>query len=224
MHKPLVAALPAALFLLASPRAETAGNTVRLKEERISLEFTAGADEVTLVVSAEGETGLDRVEIRNPLGAPVAGLASAGGGRSLGLFGFRIEVGESDRETFFATYPEGDYAIRARTQDGRTALGSARLSHGVPRAPIPVYPEENEVDVPASGLTVSWVPDPAAARYEVNLELGETDLLAVRLAPGTGSFSVPDGVLEPGRRYKLEIGAVGADGNCTFREIPFLTR
>lgn len=222
MNQSLVAAALAASFLFASPGVES--DSVRLKEERIVLEYTSGTDELTLVVSAEGETGLDRVDIRSPLGTPVAGLASAGRGRGLGLYGFRLEVGEADRASFLATYPEGEYSIRARAQDGRIAVGSARLSHAIPRSPIPVYPREDETGVPSSGLRVAWILDPSAARYDVNLEQGETDLLAVHLVAGTSSFVVPDGVLEPGRRYRLEIGAVGSGGNCTFREITFRTR
>ncbi len=218
---PSIAFALAALSIPATPGSGD-GVRVRLKEERIMVELTASSDEVALVVTAEAETGLDLVEIKNPLGQPVLGLAS--GNRGLGLYGFRLEAGETDRPAFFAAYPEGVYSIRARTRDGRVALGSAVLSHRIPSAPVPIYPQEGDVGVPASGLRVSWVPDPAAARYQVNLEQGETDLLAVSLRSGTGSFTVPDGVLAPGRRYKLEIGAVGAEGNCTFREVSFLTR
>ena len=168
--------------------------------------------------SRPGRDGLDPVD---RLWATVLGMAS--GNRGLGLYGFRLQAGEADRPCP-RRHPEGVYSIRARTRDGRVALGSAVLSHRIPGAPVPIYPQEGEVGVPASGLRVSWVPDPVAARYQVNLEQGETDLLAVSLRSGTGSFTVPDGVLASGCRYKLEIGAVGAEGNCTFREVSFLTR
>jgi len=223
MKPPVLAFLLAFASFSAAPATDDAGS-VRLREASLHAEFTAASGEVTLVASAEGETGLDRVEIRNPLGVTLVGLATADRGRSLGLFGFRLEVGETDRASFFATYPAGDYLIRAHARDGRTAIGTARLSHEVPLPPVSIYPQEDDVGVPASGLRVSWLPDPQVARYDVNLEQGETDLLAVRLAAGTSSFVVPDGVLEPGRRYKLEIGAVGAEGNCTIKEVSFRTR
>src|SRR5262245_1951802 len=100
-----------ALCLSATPTAAGGGGSVRLKEARIAAEFTAGSGEVALVVSAEGETGFDRVEIRDPFGAVVAGLASANAGRNHGLYGFRLEVGETDRASFFSSYPAGLYEI-----------------------------------------------------------------------------------------------------------------
>jgi len=201
-----------------------AGGFVRLRQATISAEFTAGSGEVALVVSAEAETGLDQVEVRDPFGLRVAGLSSGIRGRTLALHGFRLEVAETDRATFFASYPPGLYEIRARTSDGRAAIAATRLSHAVPLPPTPVYPLEDDVDVPASGLSIRWVASSDAAHYQVGLEEGETDLLAARLAGGSRSFTVPDGVLEPGHRYKLEIGAVDESGNCTFREVLFRTR
>jgi hypothetical protein len=224
MYTSVVAAALIALPFPATPNTADGGGVARLKEARIAAEFTAGSGEVALVVSAEGETGLDSVEIRDPSGLRVAGLASGTRGRSLGLYGFRLEVAETNRATFFATYPPGPYEIRARTRDGRTAIGTARLAHSVPLPPIAVYPRDGELDVPSSGLSIRWLTDPDTAHYQVGLEEGETDLLAVRLGAGTGSFTVPDGVLAPGHRYKLEIGAVGSEGNCTFREVWFRTR
>jgi hypothetical protein len=211
------------LTLAPSPIAD-GGGIGRLRQAAIAAEFTAESGEVALVVSAEAETGLDQVEVRDPFGVRVAGLSSGVRGRTLALHGFRLEVAETDRATFFATYPPGLYEIRARTGDGRAAIATARLSHAVPLPPVPVYPLEDEIDVPSSGLSVRWVASSDAAHYQIGLEEGETDLLAARLAAGSSSFTVPDGVLEPGRRYKLEIGAVDAGGNCTFREVLFRTR
>jgi hypothetical protein len=219
-----VAAVLVALSLSATPMPAQGGGVARLKQATISAELTAGSGEVALVVTAEAETGLSEVEIRGPSGQRIAGLASGSRGRTLGLYGFRLEVAETDRATFFATYPPGPYEIRARTRDGRAASGTAWLGHSVPLSPVPLYPREDELDVPASGLSIRWISSPDAARYQVGLEEGETDLLAVRLAGGASSFTVPDGVLQPGHRYKLEIGAVGADGNTTFREVAFVTR
>ena len=200
------------------------GGVVRLRQATISAEVTASSGEVALVVSAEAETGLDLVEVRDPSGLRIAGLSSGIRARTLALHGFRLEVAETDRATFFATYPPGLYEIRARTGDGRPAIATARLSHAVPLPPTPVYPLEDDVDVPSSGLSVRWAASSDAAHFQIGLEEGETDLLAARLAAGSRSFTVPDGVLEPGHRYKLEIGAVDESGNCTFREVLFRTR
>jgi hypothetical protein len=223
MNPSVAASVLCSLLLAARPTAD-GGGVVRLRQATIAAEFTAGTGEVALVVSAEAETGLDQVEVRDPFGVRIAGLSSGIRGRTLALHGFRLEVAETDRATFFANYPPGLYEIRARTGDGRAAIATARLSHVVALPPVPVYPLDEAVDVPSSGLTVRWTASPDAAHFQVGLEEGETDLLAARLAAGSSSFTVPDGVLEPGHRYKLEIGAVGADGNSTFREVLFVTR
>ena len=198
--------------------------TAALKEARISIEYSAAADEGALVVSAESETGLDQVELRDPSGNRVLGLATSGRGRNPALFGFELEAGESAPAALLQAYPEGAYQIRARTPEGRLAIGTAVLSHRLPSAPRILVPQDGDVVYARAAMRIAWVPDPLAAEYRVNLEQGETDRMSARLAAGTGSFEVPDGVLQSGRRYRLEIGAVGPEGNVTISEALFVAR
>jgi hypothetical protein len=224
MTKALITFALVALPFLVSPRSEIAGDTLVLRGERISVEYTASTRQAALLVEAESETGLERIEVRDPAGASILALRGRSGRNGLGMYGFRVEAGEVDPASLFEIYPEGLYEIRARTADGRLALGSARLSHRLLPAPDVLFPREGDREVPTSDLLVSWVPDPEAVEYHVNLEQGETDRMSVRVPGGSGSFRVPDGVLAPGRRSLLEIGAVGRDGNCTIVGIAFMTR
>jgi hypothetical protein len=224
MNQATLAAAVAALPFLASPLPAPGADAVHLRGARISFEYTASSDQAALVVEAESETGLDRIEVRDPSGAAILGLRGAGTGRGQGMYGFRVEAAEAPPSDLFDVYPEGLYRIRARTADGRLAVGTARLSHRLARAPVVLHPQSGQAGVPSSDLVLSWTPDPEAAEVRVNLEEGETDRMSVRLAGGTGSFRVPDGVLSPGRRCLLEVGVVGADGNCTIVEVPFSTR
>jgi len=222
MKKATVAGAAVALGFLASPGALSVEGPLELKEERMVIEYTATSGEAAIVVSAEAESRLARLEVRGPIGPALLDLRS--GGSELGLLGFVVETGEATPEELFDAYPAGEYHLRARTVDGRTAFGTARFSHALPSVPIVRYPPEGALDVPTTGLVLSWVPDPLADSYRVNLEQGETDVMTVIVRDGSGTFRVPDGVLEGGRRAQLEIGAVGPDGNTTIVEIPFLTR
>lgn len=223
MKKEVVAGAILALGFVASPEAHSGGLPVELKEETMVIEYTVSTGEAAIVVSAEAETRLARVEVRSPIGQPILEMRTDRG-PDFSLQGFVVETGEATPDELFADYPPGDYTLRARTVDGRTAFGTARFSQTLPRAPVVAYPANGALDVPTTNLEVSWAADPAVASYRVILEQHETDLMTVIVTGGTGSFRVPDGVLESGTRSQLEIGAVGPDGNCTIVEVPFMTR
>lgn len=192
-----------------------------LKEEKIVIELTTGVDEAVVIVEAEAEVGLERVDVYEPSGAALLGLdASRTGGRA--LQGFVVETRESDLSTLLQQYPEGVYELRARTVDGAVLSGSARLDHALPPRPVLLYPFEGAVDVPRN-LTVLWLADPSAAGFHVVLEQGENDGLSVFLPPGTSSFTVPSGVLAPATDTLVEVAVIAANGNRTLTEVEFTT-
>jgi len=195
---------------------------LRLKEERMTLEYTVGADEATLVVEAETETPLDGVEVVSPTGKALLRVRAFRGERS-SLSGFRIETQEGSLDELLEAYPEGTYGLRGLSRRGTLARGTAGFSHDLLVAPDVLYPPEGAADVPTV-FTVAWIPDPRAAAYRVVLEQGENDGLTVELPPGSSSLQVPPGVLAPGTESHVEIGAVGANGNCTLVEVEFSTR
>jgi len=190
-----------------------------LKEESIRLEHTVTEGETTIVVVAESEVPLQRIQIRNPRGKPVVELRSDAGK----ITGFVIETEEADSATLMQNYGAGTYQIRALTEDGQAALGSAVLDHAMPQAPTLIYPTEGEVDVPTKDLIIAWVGDSNAAGYRVILEQGENDGLRVDVPAGTSAFRVPDDVLRPGMDTLVEIGTIGANGNITLYEVSCIT-
>ncbi len=194
-----------------------------LKEERMTLEYTSAIDEVALVVEAESEDALDHVEIRNPSGALLLDLR-ASAGRGLGLSGFRLETREGGFGSFFASYPEGIYEMRAWTVQGNPLRGHARLTHDLLAPPILKHPVDGQLVSPVSSLLVAWDPDPGASGYRVTLEQNENDGLTVHLPAGAGSFLIPEGVLLPGLESRVEVAAVSPAGNCTLTEAIFRTR
>lgn len=193
-----------------------------LKEESVRLQYTSTAREAVLVFSAESESALEKLEVRDPLGATVLKLAGSPAD-ALSISGFRIETREMPLEELLATYGEGEYRLAARTEDGRPAFGRAQLSLALPRPARILYPAEGEADVPVE-LLVSWAPDPTASGYTIEFEQNENDGLTASLPAGSSSFRVPAGVLRPGTPSHLEIGTVNEHGNTTLVERAFTTR
>ena len=195
---------------------------LQLKDEQMILEYDANTDEVVVIVEGESEEALIQVEVRTPSGSPIIKLTSQET-QGLALQSFMVETLESSYAEVLQAFAEGIYDIRARTVDGEPMLGSVALSHALPPAPVITYPVEGDTNVPTSNFTVSWVPDPEASGYRVSLEQNDNDGLTVELPAGTGVFHVPDGILKPGTRTFVEVGAIGLNGNCTLVEVGFRT-
>jgi hypothetical protein len=214
----------AALALAAAGWNQAGGGApLSFKEERLLLEYSPSADEAVLLMEAESEEGLGRVEVRDPDGRPLLRLWTAKP-QQLALSGLRVETLEASPALLLADYPEGLYDLRAVTLDGSTMLGCAALSHELLPAPVVTWPLQGMEGIPTAGLLVTWVPDPDAAGYHVVLEQDENDGLMVNLPPGAGELRVPDRLLRGGTETKLEVGAVGANGNITLAEVVFTTR
>jgi len=195
------------------------GVIFQLKEEEMILEFNATLNEAVVIASAESEEALTRVDVRGTTGSPVLHVWAPQGGT---LSGFEVETAEASLPDLLATYAEGEYAMRARAQDGRLVSGSAVLSHLLPAPAIVTYPLDGDSNVPTDP-TVTWTPDPGASAYQVILEQDENDGLTVKLPAGSGSFHVPDRVLRSGTETLLEVVAIGANGNRTQVEVSFTT-
>ncbi len=200
-----------------------APRTLKLKEERMTIEFTATTGEAVVVFEAESEAPLSFVGVHAPTGPEVLSMQSADK-RNSALSGFIIEARETTILDLMSAYPEGEYRLQADTLDGRAADGMARLSHRLLPMPEVIFPFEGAHDIPAADLVVTWIPDPRAEQYRIVLEQGDDDNLAAVLPGSQNTFRVPNGVLAPNTLSHVEIGAVGRNGNCTLVEIQFTTR
>lgn len=223
MDKATLAFLAFGLAALGSERPfQEARPTLRLKEERMIIEYTATANEAVILVEGESETALESVEVRMPGGHTMLELRAPIGNDSA-FSGFSLETQEATVEELIAHYGEGDYDLRARAMGGEPVQGHASLSHELLPPPVVLYPYPGAVGIPAADLKIYWIPDPAAEAYTVSLEQGENDGLTVRLPAGSKSLYVPRGILLPHTETQLEIGATGPNGNRTLVEIEFRT-
>ena len=191
-------------------------------QETMILEYSATLHQAEVIVEAECEEALDRVEILGPSGAPILKLQTRGN-QGLSISGLRLECGESSLPVLCASCPPGEYQIRARSMSGRTVQGSASFDHQLVAAPVITHPLAGAAGVASSNLVIDWIPDPQAVGYAIDLEQDENDGLKANLKAGANSFQVPAGVLAPNTPTRLEIQAIAPNGNRTTSEIRFTT-
>lgn len=192
-----------------------------LKEEAMVVEYTPANNVAVVVLEAESEEPLDKIEIQNPNDRPILKLRGA---QASAWSGYVIETREMSLSGLLQMYHQGTYRIRAITSSGRPAFGSAELSHHLLPAPVVTWPVEGAIGVPTTNLVVTWDVDPEASAYRVILEQDENDGLVVQLPRQSGSFAVPDGLLASGKETQLEIAAIGSNGNITLTEVLFETQ
>lgn len=192
-----------------------------LEEESISIEFSATSGECAVVIKAESETPLEQVAICLEGERPITELRSNRGSH-VALSGFVLESEELSTTRLFEIYPEGEYEMLATTADGRRTKGRATLSHRLPAAPQITFPLEGLAQVPLSP-TITWMAAPEATSYTLGVEQHGDDRLIVLLPAGSNRFQVPLGILAGSTETQVEVGAVGANGNCTLYEVTFFT-
>ena len=225
MHKSITVLPILALAALGGQQGDPAPHS-KLKEERMFVEYTASADEAVIVVEAESEDVLHRVQVRSPGGQPVLELRTRPG-QAMGMAGFVVESVEVPLATLRGIYAEGSYELVAESTGGRSSVGRAELTFEIPPAPLIVYPTDGMVGVPTN-LVVAWIPASQARGSEVTgskivVEQGEDDGLTATLPASSSSFQVPDGILSPGTPTLVEVAAMGRNGNRTLVEVSFMT-
>lgn len=193
-----------------------------LDDASVIVEHNVTNGDSALILEADSHDPLRSVELRNPQGAPMLRL-QARTGQLLGVGGLRIETSDGDWNGLLATCPEGLYPFLGRTVAGRLAFGEAWLSHSMPAAPTITAPLPGAT-LDADAVRIEWAADPSAVEHRIGLEQGDTDTMVARVASGRSSFETPAGVLRPGELTKVEVIAVGANGNRTAVEVEFWTR
>lgn len=219
-HSSLVVPLVAVLSLGAAQA--PARPAMPLAAAKMWVECVQGG-EVVVRIQAESDEPLGSLRVLRPDGTPLLELRSGVVG---GVKDFQAEIPVRIEGGPVTAMQEGMHEIRGLTSSGRVAVGQARLSLALPRAPLVLFPRPGQSGVSAQGLTVLWAPERRAsgATY-VELEQEDNDGLALTVPPGRNSFRVPDGILRAGTATHLEVAAIDpASGNRTVVEVPFFTR
>ena len=83
-------------------------------------------------------------------------------------------------------------------------------------------PQDDEQNVPLKGLKASWTAGrnlDAVVVLVVQEKTGQE--IKVRLAGNATSFAVPEGFLQAGQNYKIEVGTMSKEGNASYIESSF---
>lgn len=120
----------------------------------------------------------------------------------------KFEVAEPDYQRLVKSFPEGQYRLRVFPKSSRRDVF---LSHDFP-AGLAVTSPATGSTVPTS-FTAQWYPV-ANAVSSIFVEItGPGRNYTATLPANATSFTVPDGLLEPGQAYKMALGvSVQGDG------------
>jgi hypothetical protein len=203
---------------------QQAASTEPMEVAVVRFEQNATDGDVEVVFEAEGDDdGLAKLTVVAPNGRTIIDFTAPDASK-FGMRQFRFESPEpKDVSSLKAAFPEGEYKFSGVTPAGVRMQGKSKLSHALPPTSSFRQPAADAKDVPAK-LEIAWSPVKNAAGYILELEQSRTKLSVTANLPASETqFAVPDGLLRPGLRYQLGIGAVAADGNVSFVETHFTT-
>ncbi|MGH2691595.1 MAG: fibronectin type III domain-containing protein [Actinomycetota bacterium] len=216
-----------------SPRAvRAASRSIRLDDATMIVEVNATDRDAGLQLFLDGEAW-SSMTVSAPGGQSIVAINTKGDLKGHGLTELFSESSEPSFKEFplgkfKKLFPEGRYTFKGTTIEGRSLVGSARLSHDFPDGPQITSPAEGSTVGPGN-LVASWnpVPEPAGISvvgYRAIVEReGPLRVFSVDLPASVTSVTVPKEFMEPGTKYKLEVQAIEAGGNQTITEIEFST-
>ena len=192
----------------------------------VRIEQNATDEDVEVVFEAtSGDIGLATLRVAAPDGRTVIDFKAPDS--KLGIRHLVLESPEPTNDgRLQKDFPAGEYTFTGSTVSGEKLTAKATLSHKLPGTAFLVRPQPPlERNVPVKGLQLKWTAPKDLASCVVVLEHEETGvkLLQATLSGAATTLAVPDGLLAPGTKYKLEIATVARDGNRSFVETSFKT-
>jgi hypothetical protein len=232
----LLLALLLLLGLTAVVPASTAGaaaTTMPFADARLKIELNATDGDAGLQVFLDGEPWR-AVSLYNPSGHKLVEITAKGPLKNYGLTELFSESSEPSFdvfpfEKFKKLFPEGVYAFRGKTIDGKNLRSTARLTHKVPDGPRIVRPRD-DAEVSRDHVVVAWKPvrTPAGIQivgYQVVVTREDPlRVLSVDLPASARRLPVPAEFLQRGTEYKAEVLAIEKSGNQTLTEVAFTVK
>jgi hypothetical protein len=216
--------------------------TAQIATAKLIIEYNSTDDDIG-VHGAFDDHGWKTLCAFDPSGRPVLGVGPQGQLRDLTMAGIFFESREPPSSEFSfadlkAGFPEGEYAVRAESFDGKTLVGSATFTHDVPAPPTITSPQiaddprgTRKNPVPLDDLVIGW--DHVAKTvdggpvnitgYEVIITKEVDDdphgfsrpTYDVHVPATVSRLSVPGQFLEANTVYELEVLALEESGNQT---------
>jgi hypothetical protein len=203
---------------------------IRIEASDLFISIHATDGDAGLRMDLEGEDWR-RLTLRDPRGRTVFDVKGKGRLRGHGLTGLTFESSDQSfadvpLRRFKARFPKGRYRFSGTTVEGRRLIGSDRLTHRTPEAPVVLAPARDAVLDPGD-VVLRWEPvtRPRGIRivqYRVLVTEEASDReLSVDLGPDATSAAVPADFLARAGEYKVELYARERSGNQTITEVPF---
>lgn len=218
----------------------SAGKVVKIKDARLKFEINATDRDGGVQVFLDAEQW-KRMSIYDPTGHRIFTTVTKGrmakqGGTELFLESAEPTFKDLPLPELLGRWPEGRYAFRGQGLEGERYVGSARLTHDLPKGPRLLSPVEGAGLQDPANTVVRWrrVPPPGGSPiigYQVLVVEPETGLrtlpkitLDVMMPPQANHMRVPRGFLKPGTEYEWEVLAIEAGGNQTLSSSTFTTK
>ena len=216
--------------------------TTEIATAKLIIEYNS-TDQDIGVHGAFDDHGWKTLCVFDPNGRLVLEVSPQSQLRDLTMAGIFFESREPPSSEFSfadleATFPEGEYTVRAESFDGQILVGSATFTHDVPAPPTiesPVLADDprgtKKNPVPLEDRVISWadVTETVAGEpvditgYEVIVTKEVDDdpngfsrpTYDVHVPPNANSLRVPVEFLEADTVYELEVLALEVSGNQT---------
>lgn len=206
---------------------------LRFEQHDLYIEYNATDGDAGLQLAADAEDWR-RFELLDTQGKRLIEVNARGRlRRPFGLSELFLEASEPPFTKvpfaeFRERFPKGQYRFRGVASNGRSLVGSDRLSFVVPAAPKVTFPTKGAL-VDPDGFKVTWEPvtRPAGVKivsYQLIVNQGGREL-SMYLPPSATGGSIPGEFLEPGAKIGGELLAREKSGNQTITALPsFRTR
>lgn len=206
--------------MLESEGEENGGGTP-FDDAEVFFEFNTTANDMGFQLFLDAE-GWNRLKVAAPGNNPILSILAQGNLSRLGITELRFESAEPEPAEVLAMFPAGEYVFRGRSVDGERLFSRAELSHDF--IPAFTFSPANGQVVDPNNTVVQWnIPD--AERVEVIIESDEVDhVLDITVTGDVTSLSIPPQFLVSGTVFKIELLAIGENGNRTIVESTFVTQ
>jgi len=190
---------------------------------RIFFEFNSTDNDLGVQVFLDGDAW-KRLKLTDPHNRKILDLKAQGRLGKLGLTELFWESDEPTPEEVLELFPEGEYAFEGKSVDGEVLESEAVLSHDLPPAPTILVPSAPGEELDPDAAVIRWESIPGIASIEIIVENEDVGAeMVVPLPADATSLHVPEEFLDADTGYKVEVTAIGSNGNRTIAEREFVT-
>jgi hypothetical protein len=192
-------------------------------EARLFFEFNSTDNDLGVQLFLDGEAW-KQLSLIAPNGRKILDIRVQGRLGQLGLTELFWESDEPSPEEVLELIQEGEYKFVGRTIEGEVLQSKAELSHELPPAPTIEVPSIPGETLDPDNAIIRWEEIPGIESIEVIVENEDVGAeMLVPLSAGATSLHVPREFLDPETEYKVEVIAIGENGNKTISEREFVT-